>query len=682
MYLWYSLVWTPCGFYRLSAGQVLYYPLFGGCMKKGLRQNFLVPTICLLLLGLSVTSYVSYRNARSMMVDAVNDQLRQNTESLLDFVMSWSENRSQDVGLWAAQSGIIQSIVMAGDDTGGLGGSRVFIREVNEDLRKYAQAHPDYTEIGIVAQTGTVLTNSLFDFNKNASSNRSANYIVGTDIQSADFFQQAMQGALFVSSVRLNPETGKPIFVIAAPVVQQRNGGSQAPVGVLYAKVDVEFLSRKFVQPTKIGQTGYVYIVDRAGTVIAHPDKSRVLTENIAKTALGGTILAEQEGLAQYSAQGQDWLAAFKTDKDLGWTVVAVASVGELMSPVRQTAFLNMVMTIIILVIAIGVIIYVAARVSSPINTTTASLSMVAKQVAGAASQISGASQQLAQGAAAQASSIEETSASLEELASMANHNADNAQQASSLSQEATEAADSGAVAMGSLLQSMEGISTSSSEVAKVAKGIEEIAFQTNLLALNAAVEAARAGEAGRGFAVVADEVRNLAQRASEQARVTSTLINESGKRTQEGGKQASAANDVLKQIQERVAKVVGLVSEISAASKEQALGVAQINKAVSTMEQIVQQNSANSEQSASASQQLTAQAFHMKELVSTLNERVAGSADDLSASDDDQAIKSLPGAGLAGSSMLSSVEKRNDTAGSRGEELIPFDDDDELSDF
>ena len=154
----------------------------------------------------------------------------------------------------------------------------------------------------------------------------------------------------------------------------------------------------------------------------------------------------------------------------------------------------------------------------------------------------------------------------------MAIHNADNAQQASSLSQEATEAADSGAAAMGKLLQSMEGISTSSREVAKVAKGIEEIAFQTNLLALNAAVEAARAGDAGRGFAVVADEVRNLAQRASEQARVTSSLITESGKRTQEGGKQADAANAVLKVIQERVARVVGLVSEISAASKEQAL--------------------------------------------------------------------------------------------------------------
>jgi methyl-accepting chemotaxis protein len=559
----------------------------------------------------------------------------------------------------------------------------VFVREVNEDLRKYAQANPDYAEIGIAGVNARVLTSSLIVMDTDWGHRRAAGAIAEKrNIRSTDYFETAIQGSDFTSKVRLNPDTGKPVFVIASPVKHDSSGSQLEMIGILYAMVDVHFFSGKFVEPRKIGQKGHVYIIDREGTVIAHPDQGRILTENIAKTPLGETILAQKDGLAQYSEKGQDWLVAFNTDNTLGWTVVAVASMEELMAPVRKTALLNFFMTIAILVIAIGVIIFVAARVSRPINTITSSLFMVARQVLGASSQISSASQQLAQGSASQASSIEETSASLEELASMANHNADNAQQASSLSQEATEAADSGVAAMDKLLQSMEGISTSSSEVAKVAKGIEEIAFQTNLLALNAAVEAARAGDAGRGFAVVADEVRNLAQRASEQARVTSELITESGNRTREGGKQAAEANNVLKVIQERVVKVVGLVSEISAASKEQALGVAQINKAVSTMEQIVQQNSANSEQSASASQQLSAQAFQMKELVNTLSKRVVGSEADSSVHDDDFSSHRLPGAAPAASTMLPAAEHEKGAAGISAEDLIPFEDDDDLRDF
>ncbi len=654
-------------------------------MKNGLREKFLVPTICLILIGLSITSFVSYRRARSMLVDTVNGQLRQNTESILDFIASWAENRRQDVALWASQNNIVQAIGMAGEDADGQSGSFVFVREVNEDLRKYAQANPAYAEIGVAGRTGVVLTTSLIDVVMDEGRRGGGDFILGKNIREADFFQNALKGSAFVSSVRLNPETGKPVFVIASPVVQAVEGAAGSVIGVLYGMVDVQYFSRQFVEQRKIGQNGRVFIIDREGMVIAHSDQSRILTENIAKTSIGATILSQKDGLAQSSEGGQDWLVGFKTDTALGWTVVAVASMDELMAPVRSLAGFNGITTIIILIIAVGVIIYVAARVSSPINTITASLYMVARQVSGASSQISSASQQLAQGAASQASSIEETSASLEELASMANHNADNAQQASSLSQEATEAADSGAAAMQKLLQSMDGISASSSEVAKVARGIEEIAFQTNLLALNAAVEAARAGEAGRGFAVVADEVRNLAQRASEQARVTSTLITESGNRTREGGTQAAEANAVLKVIQERVAKVVGLVSEISAASKEQAQGVEQINKAVSTMEQIVQQNSANAEQSASASEELSAQAFQMKELVSTLNERVAGS----SAAREEQDAghgKSLPGAhgstASGSSSALPAPGKKHDRAALKAQELIPFDDDDDLHDF
>jgi methyl-accepting chemotaxis protein len=286
----------------------------------------------------------------------------------------------------------------------------LFMREVNEDLRKYAQANPDFAEIGIAGKNGRVLTSSLIVVDDAWAQNRGGR-AAERNIASEDYFETAIQGTDFVSKVRLNPDNGKSVFAIASPVKHDRTGEQLDTIGILYAMVDVNFFSGKFVAPRKIGQEGYIYIIDRDGTVIAHPDQGRILTENIAKTQIGGTILAQKDGLAQYSEDGQDWLVAFNTDDTLGWTVVAVASMKELMAPVRQTAFLNFFMTIAILVIAVGVIIFVAARVTRPINTITSSLYMVARQVSGASSQISSASQQLAQGSASQASSIEETSA-------------------------------------------------------------------------------------------------------------------------------------------------------------------------------------------------------------------------------------------------------------------------------
>ena len=197
---------------------IVYY--FGGFMKKGLRENFLFPTVCLILIGLAVTSYVSYYNAKTMMVDSVNDQLRQNTESIRDFVVSWSENRRRDVALWASQSSIGLAIGMIGDDTDGtegLSGSGVLVNEVNEDLRKYAQANPDYAEIGIASPSGSVLTSSLIVMEYGLGCPRGGwrayRGAAGTLVLRT-ILKPPCRGSDFVSKVRLNPDTDKPVFVL------------------------------------------------------------------------------------------------------------------------------------------------------------------------------------------------------------------------------------------------------------------------------------------------------------------------------------------------------------------------------------------------------------------------------------------------------------------------------------
>jgi methyl-accepting chemotaxis protein len=284
------------------------------------------------------------------------------------------------------------------------------------------------------------------------------------------------------------------------------------------------------------------------------------------------------------------------------------------------------------LVIVLFLILVIWKLVTRPLNLVIGGLTTAADQVAGASGQISSSSQQLAEGTSQQASALEQTSSSLEEMATMTKQNAENARNTNQLMMESKEIIGRAHESMSKLTQSMTGISTASEETFKIIKTIDEIAFQTNLLALNAAVEAARAGEAGAGFAVVADEVRNLAMRAADAARNTAGLIEGTVSKVKEGSDLVEKTSKEFTQVAATATKMETLVGEITAASQEQAQGIEQINRAVTELDKVIQANAANAEESAAASEQMSAQAVHLKGFVSELIVLVSGDSNNSAA--------------------------------------------------
>lgn len=262
-------------------------------------------------------------------------------------------------------------------------------------------------------------------------------------------------------------------------------------------------------------------------------------------------------------------------------------------------------------------------RIIEKNNQVLSRICSTSNQIAGGAGQISEASVRLAEGSSQQAGTLEELAAAVTEVKSRIDLSAEHARVARTRANDVSHDAVDGNKHMAEMLKAMDEISTSSANISKVMKAIEDIAFQTNILSLNASVEAARAGQYGKGFAVVADEVRSLASRSAKAAQETADMVQSSIQRVEHGTMIAKTTADAFHKIVSGIEQVAALAEKIADTSAEQASGIAAINEEISQVSAVVQANSAASEESTAATTQLYEQAAALKQMVQTFKLKI-----------------------------------------------------------
>jgi len=588
-------------------------------------------TLVITIIGISVTSLVPalVRNDNLQIVQARASEI----------------GRILDTYYWQLRALATQDVVMSGEESA----AETYVKS------RLKEVPPELNSVLIVWPDGRTKTDAGTYVNLKDRLYFKAVYTEGKDY--------------VVGDAAISKASNVPSLILAKAVKDK--------TGSLRALVGFELVLDKLTQiagSIKAGKTGYGWIMDQRGLVIAHGNKEYVMKLTVLDSAkeglvgldvLGKKMLETDSGTGDWKRADGDAMVTYyaKVPNTPGWRLglsIPASEVNEVMTSLK---FAMVISNIIGLTISIVVSVFIARTIVRPIRKIMVAMDSIASgdlalsgtddesrrkglsrsdeigllaksmnglvenlarvvgnirtasgQVSSGSVQVSSTAQALSQGSNEQAASIEELSASVEELASTIRQNAENTSQADSLARRVAQNAVESGKAVGETVASMK-------EIASKISIIEEIARQTNLLALNAAIEAARAGDAGKGFAVVASEVRKLAERSQQAAGEINTLSKRSVSVAGEAGKR-------LEELVPDIRRTADLIQEIAAASAEQSSGAEQIAKGVSQMDTVVQNNASSSEELAATSEELSAQARQLVETIAFFKLRTEGAAD------------------------------------------------------
>jgi len=600
-----------------------------------LREKILIPISIILAVGMIFISILLFVQSKEEINNEIINEMGLLTDMLIRDLDEYHASSVNDVEIFSENP--LYSDLFTSDDP-------MTLDKANQELKMIKEKRREYESVGVTDRNGMII----------ACDNES---LVGKiSVENRDYFKKAVTGRSGFGDVVISKVTQKPVFGASSPIVI--NGEIQ---GVFFAVIDLTVFNTNYIDPIVVGSKGYAYMCNSAGTVLAYPDKEKILNLDLKKYNFGKEMISLKNGEIEYVFNGIKKTGFVRTSDDSGWIVCVTADDKDIFKGISHLLTVSIIITFLILALGITIIVFLTRSIVKPIklnsvyadnlamgdltfkfdqkmlssedesgdlaksffslieklSAVVTEVQLASHHVAQGSQQLSNTAEQISQGASEQAATSEEVSSSMEEIGSSIKQNADNASKTQKIASKAASDAEIGGMAVVETVEAM-------NSIAEKIKVIEEIARSTNMLSLNAAIEAARAGEHGKGFAVVASEVGKLAANSQKAAKEILELAQTSVQKANNAGEKIQAIVPDIKLTAE-------LVQEILDSSLEQNAGAEQINQVILQLDQVIQTNASAAEESASMSEELSSQAEKLIEMIDFFKVNHQGPKNELS---------------------------------------------------